>query len=180
MLILLGLRHAGPALVVNQPQRSDVILLLAGDADDTRYWKGIELLRAGYAPRMLVDARADAVSYGRTPAELTEDFIRRSAGGLARPCLPDQGHIHAAGIAVGGGVPAAGRAAQHPAGHLRLPHPARALDCAQGVPGVLLVGGGGKQRIAVGAALVDGPRDREKRFSGMAEGGVVGAGGRHK
>ena len=41
----------------------------------------------------------------------------------------------------------------------------------------ILVGGGGKQRIAVGAALVDGPRDREKRFSGMAEGGVVGAGG---
>ncbi|MFI5087266.1 MAG: YdcF family protein [Terriglobales bacterium] len=83
VLILLGLRHAGPALVVNQPRRSDLILLLAGDENDTRYWKGIELLRTGYAPRMLVDARADGVSYGRTPAELTEDFIRRSAGGLA-------------------------------------------------------------------------------------------------
>lgn len=52
VLILLGLRHAGPALVVNQPQPSDVILLLAGDVNDARYWKGIELLRAGYAPRM--------------------------------------------------------------------------------------------------------------------------------
>jgi len=83
VLILLGLRHAGPALVVNQPQRSDLILLLAGDENDTRYWKGIELLRAGYAPRMMVDAQADAVSYGLSPAELTEDFIRRSAGGLA-------------------------------------------------------------------------------------------------
>jgi len=91
VLILLGLRHAGPALVVNQPQRSDVILLLAGDVGDTRYWKGIELLRSGYAPRMLVDARVDAVSYGRTPAELTEDFIQRSAGGLPVHVCPTMG-----------------------------------------------------------------------------------------
>lgn len=91
VLILLGLSHAGPALVVNQPQRSDVILLLAGDVDDTRHWKGIELLRTGYAHRMLVDARADAISYGRTPVELTEDFIRRSAGGLAVHVCPTRG-----------------------------------------------------------------------------------------
>ena len=91
VLILLGLRHAGSRLVVNQPQRSDLILLLAGDEDDIRYWKGIELLRAGYAPRMLVDARADGVSYGRSPVELTEDFIRRSAGGLAVHVCPSRG-----------------------------------------------------------------------------------------
>lgn len=91
VLILFGLRHAGPALVVNQPQPSDVILLLAGDVDDSRYWKGIDLLRAGYAPRMLVDARADAISYGRSPAELTEDFIQRSAGGLAVHVCPTRG-----------------------------------------------------------------------------------------
>jgi uncharacterized SAM-binding protein YcdF (DUF218 family) len=91
VLILLGLRHAGPALVVNQPQRSDVILLLAGDGNDTRYWKGIELLRNGYARQMLVDARVDAVSYGRTPAELTEDFIQRTAGGLAVHVCPTRG-----------------------------------------------------------------------------------------
>jgi uncharacterized SAM-binding protein YcdF (DUF218 family) len=91
VLILLGLRHAGPALVVNQPQPSDVILMLAGDVNDTRYWKGIELLRASYAPQMLVDARTDAISYGRTPAELMEDFIRRSAGGLAVHVCPIRG-----------------------------------------------------------------------------------------
>jgi uncharacterized SAM-binding protein YcdF (DUF218 family) len=91
VLILLGLRHAGPALVVNQPQRSDVVLVLAGDVDDTRYWKGIAMLRSGYAPRMLVDARVDAVGYGRTPAELTEDFIRHSAGGLAVHVCPTRG-----------------------------------------------------------------------------------------
>ena len=79
VLILLGLCHAGPALVVNQPQRSDVILLLAGDVNDTRYWKGIELLRTGYAQTMLVDTRSDIVAFGRPVAELMEDFIRRSA-----------------------------------------------------------------------------------------------------
>jgi uncharacterized SAM-binding protein YcdF (DUF218 family) len=91
VMILLGLRHAGQALVVNQPQPSDVILLLAGDENDTRYWKGMELLRTGYAPRMLVDARADWVSYGRSPAELTEEFIRRSAGGLTVHVCPSRG-----------------------------------------------------------------------------------------
>jgi uncharacterized SAM-binding protein YcdF (DUF218 family) len=91
VLIMLGLLHSGPALVVNQPQRSDLILLLAGDVDDTRYWKGIELLRTGYAPRMLVDAHAHGVNYGHTPVELTEDFIRRTAGGLAVRVCPTQG-----------------------------------------------------------------------------------------
>ena len=91
VLILLGLPHAGAALVVNQPQPSDVILMLAGDVNDTRYWKGIELLRVSYASQMLVDARTDAISYGRTPAELMEDFIRRSAGGLAVHVCPIRG-----------------------------------------------------------------------------------------
>jgi uncharacterized SAM-binding protein YcdF (DUF218 family) len=91
VLILLGLGRAGRALVVNRPQPSDVILLLAGDEDDIRFWKGIELLRAGYAPRMLVNARADAISYGRTPAELTEEFIQRSAGGFAVHVCPTRG-----------------------------------------------------------------------------------------
>ena len=72
VLILLGLRQAGPALVVNQPQRSDVILLLAGDENDTRYWKGIELLRAGYAPRMLVDG----------PPDCQERYVGMAEGGV--------------------------------------------------------------------------------------------------
>jgi hypothetical protein len=78
-LLVFGLRHAGPALVVNQPQRSDVILILAGDSNDLRFRRGLELMRAGYAGTMLVDARSDAVAFGRPVTELMEDFIRRSA-----------------------------------------------------------------------------------------------------
>ena len=82
VLLVLAFRHAGPALVVNSPQPSDVILVLAGDSNDERYWKAIALLRTGYARQMLIDARADSVAYGRTAPELTEDFIRRTAGDL--------------------------------------------------------------------------------------------------
>ena len=83
VLVLAALRHAGPALVVNSPQRSDVILVLAGDNDDKRYWKAMSLLRSGYARQLLLDARADGISYGRTPVELAQDFIQRTAGDLS-------------------------------------------------------------------------------------------------
>jgi uncharacterized SAM-binding protein YcdF (DUF218 family) len=81
-LLLLAFRHAGSALIVNSPQRSDVILVLAGDSNDQRYRKAISLLRSGYARQAIIDARAGAVAYGRTAAELTEDFIGRTTADL--------------------------------------------------------------------------------------------------
>ncbi|MBZ5566931.1 MAG: YdcF family protein [Acidobacteriia bacterium] len=90
-LLLLGLRYAGPALVINAPQRSDLIIVLAGDTDDLRYWKGIELLRAGYAPGMLLDARSNAIAYGRTPAQMATEFVSRTAEGLAVKVCPTTG-----------------------------------------------------------------------------------------
>jgi uncharacterized SAM-binding protein YcdF (DUF218 family) len=82
VFILLAFRHAGPALVVSSPQPSDVILVLAGDSNDQRYWKAIALLRAGYAPQVIVNARVDAISYGRTAPQLTQEFIDRTASDL--------------------------------------------------------------------------------------------------
>ena len=74
----IGVPHAGDYLVVNHPERSDVILVLSGDHNDHRYWGGVELLREGYAPQMLVDAPTDLV-YGRTYAERAADFVVQSA-----------------------------------------------------------------------------------------------------
>ncbi len=82
VVVAVGLRQAGPALVINRPQHSDVILVLAGDGNDLRYWRGINLLRAGYAGQLLVDARADTISYGRTPAQMAEEFIGNTTGDL--------------------------------------------------------------------------------------------------
>lgn len=66
-------------LVVNDPEQSDLIIVLAGDHNDLRYWRGLKLLRDGYGQRMLVDAPGDLV-YGRTYAQYAADFVAQSAG----------------------------------------------------------------------------------------------------
>ena len=71
--------RSGNYLVVNRPERSDVIVVLAGDHNDLRYWRGLQLLREHYGRRMLVDAPADRL-YGRSYAEYATDFVRQSAG----------------------------------------------------------------------------------------------------
>jgi hypothetical protein len=71
--------HAGDYLVVNRPEHADVIVVLAGDHNDRRYWYGLKLLREGYAHGMVVDATTD-VMYGRTHAQYAADFVAQSAG----------------------------------------------------------------------------------------------------
>lgn len=71
--------HSGDYLVVNHPEHSDVIVVLAGDHNDLRYSRGLQLLREQYGHRMLVDAPADRL-YGRSYAEYAADFVRQSAG----------------------------------------------------------------------------------------------------
>jgi len=85
------LRHAGPFLVINQPQRSGAILVLAGDENDQRFWKAIEMLRAGYAPQAFIDARTDMKAFGRTPAELEAEFIQRTVSELPVRICPTTG-----------------------------------------------------------------------------------------
>src|SRR5215475_749657 len=71
--------RSGNQLVVNHPEQSDLIVVLAGDHNDLRYWRGLELLREGYGLRMLVDAPAD-LSYGRSYAQYAADFVAQTAG----------------------------------------------------------------------------------------------------
>jgi uncharacterized SAM-binding protein YcdF (DUF218 family) len=83
-LILLGalaMLRSGKFLVVDHPERSDVIVVLAGDHDDRRYWRGMELLRAGYGHQMQLDVPAGEL-YGRTYAEDAADFVARSTGDM--------------------------------------------------------------------------------------------------
>lgn len=79
IVIAFGILRSDRYLVVNHPERSDVIVVLAGDHDDRRYWRAISLLREGYGRRMIVDASTDRI-YGRTYAEHAADFIAASAG----------------------------------------------------------------------------------------------------
>jgi len=83
VFLLVGLaRHAGQFLVINQPERSDVMVVLDGDENDQRYQRALELLQEGYASELVVDKRSDLQKFGRTPATLEQEFIDRSAGPL--------------------------------------------------------------------------------------------------
>jgi uncharacterized SAM-binding protein YcdF (DUF218 family) len=72
---------AGRFLVVTRVEQADAIVVLAGDHDD-RYYKGLELLREGYAPLMFLDANADDYKFGFSANRVAREFIRRTAGGM--------------------------------------------------------------------------------------------------
>lgn len=78
IVVPFGVFRSGNYLVVDHPERSDMIVVLAGDHNDLRYWRGLELLREGYGQQMFVDASADRI-YGRSYAEYAADFVVRSA-----------------------------------------------------------------------------------------------------
>jgi hypothetical protein len=60
-----------------------VIVVLAGDSQDQRYRRGMELLRAGYARRLLLDASSDSNYFGHTPADYAENFLKQDAKEMA-------------------------------------------------------------------------------------------------
>jgi uncharacterized SAM-binding protein YcdF (DUF218 family) len=96
VLLIVGwaLSRSGDFLVVNRPEKADVIVVLAGDLNDVRYWRGLALLQSGYAHQLLLDASSDYVKYGRTYAATAADFVRARSGELAdraRVC-PIQGN----------------------------------------------------------------------------------------
>lgn len=79
MAAILLIVKSGPYLTVDSPEKSDAIIVLAGDRNDVRYWRGLELLGAGYGRRMILDEGAERL-FGRTYAEHAADFAARTAG----------------------------------------------------------------------------------------------------
>ncbi len=79
--IFLWGRFSGQWLIVDRPEKSDVIIVLAGDRTDLRYYRGLELLRSGYGEFMFVDAETN-VKYGEAATQSAERFIRATAGDL--------------------------------------------------------------------------------------------------
>ncbi|HEX7894686.1 MAG TPA: hypothetical protein VF447_10885, partial [Terriglobales bacterium] len=53
-VIVLLFTTSGGFLIVNRPEKADLIVVLAGETD-RRPARGLEMLAAGYAPRILVD-----------------------------------------------------------------------------------------------------------------------------
>lgn len=79
LICLLLFFQPGGYLIVNDAQKSDAIVVLAGDQVDQRYWRALDLLRGGYGHHLLVDAGTGQV-YGQSYQELAANFIARTAG----------------------------------------------------------------------------------------------------
>jgi uncharacterized SAM-binding protein YcdF (DUF218 family) len=86
ILVIVLLSHAGSFLVLNVPEHADVILVLGGGADGSRYWHAVELQKQGYADRILLDASVSQTIYGKSEADLATEFLNRTSPGLVEVC----------------------------------------------------------------------------------------------
>ena len=80
MVVLIGAltlfaAHAGKMMVIDSPQPSDVIVVLAGETD-ARPARALELLDRGYARRLLIDVPAEDRIFGVTAEQLAEQYER--------------------------------------------------------------------------------------------------------
>jgi hypothetical protein len=76
LAILFFSMTSGRSLVIDDPQRADVILVLAGETD-RRPSRGLELLSNGYAPKLLMDVPAGAKIYGLSMLEIASTYLER-------------------------------------------------------------------------------------------------------
>ena len=73
-LLVIFAAEAGRFLVVDSPQPSDLILVLAGGTD-RRPARALDLLHQGLAPRVLIDVPADARIYEFSQLELARKYV---------------------------------------------------------------------------------------------------------
>jgi uncharacterized SAM-binding protein YcdF (DUF218 family) len=67
--------NAGRLLVVDAPQPSDVILVLAGETD-RRPARALQLLDQGYGRRVVIDVPAGETIYGSSELQLAEKYFQ--------------------------------------------------------------------------------------------------------
>src|SRR5205807_3918129 len=75
--VLLGIVLAaasGGFLVIDQPRKSDVILVLAGETD-RRLARALELFDQGYAPKIVLNVPAQPRIYRWTQPELAQKYV---------------------------------------------------------------------------------------------------------
>jgi DUF218 domain-containing protein len=75
LAFLLFAANAGKMLVVNAPEPSDVIIVLAGETD-RRPARALELLRQGYGHRLLIDVPAAGKIYNLTQVQLAKEYVQ--------------------------------------------------------------------------------------------------------
>jgi hypothetical protein len=94
LVVLAGLlagmaARAGSFLVVDEPRRSDVILVLAGDTD-RRPARALQLLAQGYGLRVVLDVPTNSKLYEFTEIQLAQKYVQDlPQGALVSVCPID-------------------------------------------------------------------------------------------
>jgi len=89
-VILFLLSRAGSFLVVDDPQRSDAIVVLEAAGDTPGYDRAVLLKNQGYAKTIFLDAGTGHDLYGRSEAELAAEYLVRT-GQLSTQICPTTG-----------------------------------------------------------------------------------------
>ena len=80
--------QAARFLVVDEPEKSDAIVVLAGETN-VRPARALELLRQGMAPRVFLDAETRDVIYDQQLVEIAQKYVNESSGSEPRLGMPD-------------------------------------------------------------------------------------------
>lgn len=82
--------RAGTFLLVDAPQRSDVILVLAGETD-RRPVRALQLLAQGYGRKVIINVPAGAKVYGSNEVELAQQYFQSLPQAAAISVCPIEG-----------------------------------------------------------------------------------------
>jgi len=74
VIVILIARHAASFLILDEPQPSDAIVVLAGETG-VRPARGLELLRRGLAPRMFLDAETHNEIYNQPLTVIAQNYV---------------------------------------------------------------------------------------------------------
>jgi len=89
-MLVLAVSVSGKFLVVDEPRKADVILVLAGETD-RRPARALELYHRGYASRIILDVPDGERIYGWTKAELAQKYIASLPDGKVITLCPIHG-----------------------------------------------------------------------------------------
>jgi hypothetical protein len=95
MVVLAGLSaglalNAGSFLVVDEPRRSDVILVLAGETN-RRPERALQLLAQGYGRRVVLDVPTNSKLYEFTQIQLAQKYVQDLPQGASVSVCPIDG-----------------------------------------------------------------------------------------
>ncbi len=89
-LLVVAAMNAGRWLVVDAPEGSDVILVLAGETEK-RPARALQLLDQGYGRRVVIDAPSGAAIYGFRQLDLADKYVKGLPEAAAVRICPIEG-----------------------------------------------------------------------------------------